>query len=133
MEGRRPANHSVPPVIEAVHPVLPCREVAKSIAFYEALGFRSSWQDLPVDPKYGTIRRDAAELHLQWADPSQWGHTGDRPVFRFLVRDLDALFREFSARSEITDIKPPFDSSWGTRELHVRDPDGNGLQFYWPR
>jgi uncharacterized glyoxalase superfamily protein PhnB len=23
-----------------------------------------------------------------------------------------------------------WDTSWGTREFHVRDPDGNGLQFY---
>jgi hypothetical protein len=22
------------------------------------------------------------------------------------------------------------DTSWGTREFHVRDPDRNGLQFY---
>ena len=27
----------------------------------------------------------------------------------------------------------PGDTPWGTREFHVRDPDGNGLQFYRPR
>ena len=35
------------------------------------------------------------ELHLQWADPSQWAHSGDRPAYRFLAPDVDVLYAEF--------------------------------------
>jgi hypothetical protein len=29
-------------------------------------------------------------------------------------------------------MSTPGDTPWGTREFHVLDPDGNGLQFYRP-
>jgi hypothetical protein len=49
------------------------------------------------------------------------------PEFPLPLNDVDALFRELSSgprQTEVMDI-----TSW-TREFHVRDPDGNGLQFY---
>lgn len=121
------------PTLEAVHPVLASRDVAASIEFYRALGFATVFQDSPDSPRYAAVRRDGVELHLQWHDASAWATPGDRPVFRFLVRDVDGLHREFAAQPVVNDMKAPFESAWGTREFHLRDPDRNGLQFYWPR
>lgn len=129
--------------IDAVHPVLMARDVAASVRFYAALGFRVAFQDDPANPKYAGVRRDGVELHLQWADPGQWAYPVDRPAYRFVVRDVDALHAEFrgSAGAGIGGgpesaggpYAAPADAPWGTREFHVRDPGGNVLQFYRPR
>jgi hypothetical protein len=37
---------------------------------------------------------------------------------------LSAEFGELPDRTAVAD------TGWGTREFHVRDADGNGLQFY---
>ena len=64
-------------------------------------------------------------LALQWHDFV--GIAGDRPVFRFPVDDVDGLSDEFGVLPDRTAVS---DTTWGTREFHVRDADGNGLQFY---
>lgn len=123
--------------LESVHPVLMSSHVAASVRFYERLGFSVTFQDTPVDPKYAGVRRDGVELHLQWHDQSQWAYPNDRPTYRFFVRDVDALYSELRENGALdpkaTGGSPwlaPGDTPWGTREFHVRDPDGNGLQFY---
>ena len=124
-------------MIESVHPVLGSGDVAASLAWFARLGFRSVFVDDARRPRYAAVRRDDVELHLQWTDVSRWTEGADRPVYRFVVRDVDALFAEF-ARSGVTappEASPwarPGDTPWGTREFHVRDPYGNGLQFYRP-
>jgi catechol 2,3-dioxygenase-like lactoylglutathione lyase family enzyme len=125
--------------LEAVHPVLASRDVAASIRFYERLGFALTFQDRPVDPRYAAVARDGVELHLQWHDETQWAHPVDRPVYRFVVGDVDDLYAAFRDAGVLADQAPvsspwlaPGDTPWGTREFHLRDPDGNGLQFYRP-
>lgn len=54
----------------------------------------------------------------------------DRPNYRFPLRDPDQLFEELRPQLAQVDHTPCADTPWGTRELHLRDPDGNGLQFY---
>lgn len=127
-------------ILQAVHPVLAARDVATAVRFYEALGFRCTFLDSAHAAHYACVVRDQVELHLQWADPGQWIDGQDRPVFRFLVDAVDALYREFQAHAEVhlsaaqaSPYAAPRDTPWGTREFHLRDPDGNGLQFYAPR
>jgi catechol 2,3-dioxygenase-like lactoylglutathione lyase family enzyme len=117
-----------------------CTDVPASVRFYGRLGFALAFQDDAAAPRYAAVRRDAVELHLQWHDRSGWPPAGDRPTYRFVVGDVDALYREFRERGalapESADPSPwaaPGDTPWGTREFHLRDPDGNGLQFYRPR
>ena len=123
--------------LESVQPVLTSSDVAASIGFYELLGFKVVFRDRAADPKYVAVRRDGVELHLQWHDKSEWAHPGDRPTYRFPVQDVDGLFAELREKGAISaqpvgdsPWRVPGDTPWNTREFHVRDPDGNGLQFY---
>ncbi len=122
--------------VQQIQPVLAARDVAESIAFYQQLGFTLIFQDDKTAPRYAALQRDGAELHLQWADATQWQHGGDRPVIRLMVDDVDALYEEFVAASVrlATEHESPWyrpaNTPWGTREFHLRDPGGNGLQFY---
>jgi hypothetical protein len=116
---------------------LAARDVAVSVAFYRRLGFSASFVDLADTPRYAVIIRDACELHVQWADSTQWDGPKDRPVVRLLVDDVDALFAEFVSAEVAPDASQPpspwarpGDTPWGTREFHVRDPAANVLQFY---
>lgn len=126
--------------LRAVHPVLAARDVEESIAFFHRLGFVAIFRDSIAGPRYAAVARDGVELHLQWADPGQWIAGLDRPVYRFPVLDVDALFRAWSQAGCLpakgSDGSPwavPADTPWGTREFHLRDPAGNGLQFYQSR
>jgi len=122
--------------ITAVHPVLAARDIDTSLAFYVRLGFSVVFRDDPDRPRYAAVRRGTVELHLQWADAGQWSHGVDRPVIRFLTPDPDTLYAEFNIAGAVTaeasggPYASPAETPWGTREFHLRDPGGNGLQFY---
>ena len=115
----------MPPTIERVEPVLNVRDVAAATSFYGQLGFVEQFRDDPDSPRFVVVRRDDAVLALQWHDFV--GIAGDRPILRFPVDDVDGLSNEFGPLFDRTDVS---DTPWGTREFHVRDTDGNGLQFY---
>lgn len=104
------------PRIDAVQPVLGSRDVAASIRFYAQLGFVRTFADDAENPRYAAVVRDGVELHLQWQDARQWAHAGDRPTYRFVVADVDGLYREFRAAGVLENITPVADTSWGTRE-----------------
>ncbi|MBX9929086.1 MAG: VOC family protein [Gemmatimonadaceae bacterium] len=125
------------PQLLAVHPVLACSDVERTIQFFAALGFACPFRDDDAAPRYAAVRRDAVEFHLQWhADAGRaTGH--DTPVVRILVHDVDTLFAEIElsaaeaiAAAHASPYHRPADTPWGTREFHLHDPDGNGLQFY---
>jgi hypothetical protein len=122
--------------LEGVHPVLMSSDPTRSIVFFTRLGFTVTFRDRPESPRYVAITRDGVTLHLQWQDQSQWACTHDRPTYRFLVQDVDGLFEAFQSGGAIAPSlsawAAPGDTPWGTREFHVLDPDGNGLQFYRP-
>lgn len=112
-----------------VQPVLPARDVARLAKYYvEKLGFRLIFQD-GTEPRYAGLRRDNVELHLQWHDPNEWNGL-DRPMLRFLVSDVDALFREYKSQGVFHDRTALRSTPWGTREFAFYDPDQNGLTFY---
>ena len=123
--------------LDSVQPVLASSDIAASIGFYARLGFTVVFRDQADAPKYVAVRRDGVELHLQWHDKSHWGSRIDRPTYRFPVQDVDGLYVELRERGALSTQAvgdspwlTPGDTPWNTREFHVRDPDGNGLQFY---
>jgi catechol 2,3-dioxygenase-like lactoylglutathione lyase family enzyme len=121
-------------MLAAIIPVLMSRDVAASLAFYRKLGFAVDFTDLADGPRYAGISRDGVALHLQWQDPSHWQPGQDRPVYRFMVQDADEAYADLIARDALaapnySQWREPADTPWGTYEFHLRDPDGNGLQF----
>ena len=118
-------NDDAVPSIKRVEPVLNVRDVAAAVIFYAHLGFVEKFRDDPDSPVFVIVGRDCNVVALQWHDFV--GIAGDRPVLRFLVDDVDGLSDEFGPLPDRTEVS---DTSWGTREFHVRDSDGNGLQFY---
>jgi predicted enzyme related to lactoylglutathione lyase len=118
------------PTLDAVHPVLMSRDVRRTIAFYEQLGFALRGQDDPADPKYAVMTRDAVELHFQWHDAREWELPNDRPTYRFAVQDVDGLLARFRAALGDDRVRLLGATPWGTYEFHLQDPDRNGLQFY---
>ena len=125
--------------LKGVHPVLSASDVTASVQFYCNLGFTLLFQDTAEGPSYAGVARDNVEVHIQWADAQRWGYPTDRPSYRFMVSDVDAIYREFveSGRIDTNARKgspwaSPADTPWGTREFHVRDPGNNILQFYRP-
>lgn len=117
------------PTLSSVHPVLMVRDIAAAMEFYGRLGFALAFRDSESQPRYAGVRRDSVELHLQWHDPAEWSYPNDRPTYRFVVEAVDQLFEEFKVIPDL-DRTSVENTAWGTREFHVRDPDGNGLQFY---
>ena len=114
-------------------PLLHVSAAARAEAFYcGQLGFTLSFAN-PVgntgtDPCYLGIRRDGAELHLS-SFPGD-GTAGG--VVNIVLDEVDALHRELRARRVPIDL-PPVNQSWGTRELYVKDADGNSIRFQaWP-
>ena len=130
-------EHRIKANLQAVHPVLACREVGESVRFHRDPGFALLFQDTPDAPKYAAMGRDGVEIHLQWADAGQWACPVDRPTCRFRVADVDALYEEFVASGSISEEHGPegpwarpSQTPWGTREFHLHDPGWNVLQFY---
>jgi catechol 2,3-dioxygenase-like lactoylglutathione lyase family enzyme len=100
-------------------------------AFYKnGLGFRVDWEHQfePGFPVFAQVTRDSLSLFLT-------GHAGDcQPggAAYLIVDDVDALFREITARG-VPVREPPEDPPWGGREMCVVDPDGNRLRFASPK
>lgn len=105
---------------EGTTPILRVADYDASVAWYvDVLGFELQWGD----GTFGCVRRGAASLML--CEGSQgcaatWVWVG--------VSDADALHDELRARG--ASIRhPPTNFPWGSRELHVFDPDGHVLRF----
>lgn len=118
---------------KAVHPVIPSRDVARSVAFYvDRLGFTFLGQDDADAPRYAVVERGGAQIHIQWHDPAEWSAV-ERPSLRFYVTGLDALHAEYEPHGVFHERTKIRDTPWGTREFAFFDPDRNGLTFYRDR
>ncbi|GAB3645091.1 VOC family protein [Glycomyces tarimensis] len=104
---------------EQIVPLLKVKDAAAALPWYERMGFTEQWVHRfePGFPAFMEIARGQMRLFLS-------EHEGDAPregsVYLF-VRDVDAVAAEFGAAAE--------DTAWGTREVELRDPDGNRLRI----
>ncbi|HEY1737510.1 MAG TPA: VOC family protein, partial [Acidimicrobiia bacterium] len=104
------------------------REMARSVAFYEALGFRMLYGGSSAD--FTSFAVGEGFVNLQ--------HDADAPDRRlvwgrviFWVDDVDAMYR----RAVGAGLEPEGESAdapWGERYFHIRDPDGHELSFARP-
>lgn len=117
--------------LKQIHPVLPVRNVSKSMRYYQdLLGFNIAFKDPGNDPKYAGIQRDAIEIHLQWHDQKDWVEGMDSSLLRIYVEAVDDLFDEYQTKAVFHDRTALRDTAWGTREFGIYDIDKNGLIFY---
>jgi uncharacterized glyoxalase superfamily protein PhnB len=116
-------------MIKLAVPLLHVSSSAAAVAFYcDKLGFRLQFQHRPAgveaDPCYMGISRDAVWMNL--SSFSGDGVAGG--VANLMVDDVDKLHEEFVAKGVRIDLEPT-DQTWGSREMYVKDADGNCLRF----
>jgi len=114
-------------------PLMRCRDMRASVAFYSILDFeRVDGDDDPDDCAFITLARGADRLALV-SDDGEFG-----TVVVVMTDDVDRLFRRLRKRGLQTPGDPdapkvvhegPIDQTWNTREFYVEDPDGNTLRF----
>jgi lactoylglutathione lyase len=111
-------------------PVVYAGDVARTAAFYAALGFEEHFRLPPDgDPGYVGLRRGDAELAVTTVEsPRQLLGlaTGSAPRFELFVYvdDVDAAvagLRDVGA----TVLREPEEMFWGERVAYVADPEGN--------
>jgi uncharacterized glyoxalase superfamily protein PhnB len=113
-------------------PVLHVQSSEAAEEFYcKKLGFRQQFayrvDESKADPCYMGLVRDGAWLHLS----SFSGDGVSCGVVRFEVDDVDELHAELVEKCVRIDTGP-VDQTWGTREMYVKDTDGNSLRFICP-
>jgi len=121
---------------EVTVPILPCRDIDESLAFYEALEFRRTYRQRRPNP-YAVVAREDIQIHLfglEDFDPET--STGNVIV---AVPDPDGLYESFAAglravfgklpSAGIPRILRPRKRSGTVRGFSVVDPGGNWLRF----
>jgi len=111
---------------------IPLLHVSNSTAaedFYcGRLGFHREFAHRPEggesDPCYMGLTRDGVWLHLS----SFSGDGVSGGVVNLIVEGVDALHAELIAKGVRIDAGP-VDQTWGTREMYVKDADGNTVRF----
>ncbi len=116
-------------MIHSAIPVLSVTDSRRAEDYYcKILGFEKMFAYRPdpsrSDPCYLGVARDGVVLHLHSFKPERAGMTD---AFLY-VDDVDGFYAEFLARGATCQL-PPTDQTWGTREMGIRDPDGNVLVF----
>ena len=115
------------PTVEGLSAVtLAVADMARAVAFYEAIGFARAKGGR--EARFTTFRAGAQYLNLtaEGVPPGGWW---GRAIF--YVSDVDALFRQAVARG-LTPAFAPRDAPWGERYFHIVDPDGHEISFARP-
>ena len=99
-------------------------DMARSVAFYQALSFRLLYGGPEAD--FTSFAVGSGYLNLQ-LDPAYrplpiWGRV------IFWVDDVDAMY-ERAVTGGCRPETEPADGPWGERYFHLRDPDGHELSF----
>lgn len=110
-------------------PLLHVSNAAAAQDFYcRGLGFSLEFAHRPegieADPCYMGLTRDGVWLHLS----SFSGDGVAEGVVLFITDDVDAMHAEVVAKG-VPIAVGPVEQTWGTREMYVRDPDGNTVRF----
>lgn len=131
-------------LVESISAVtLTVADMARSVAFYEALGFERLYGG--PDAPFTSYRVGEGYLNLAPRDRGHEGRAGGETAPErdprgapgawgraiFYVKDVDAMH----ARAEGAGLTPEFaprDARWGERYFHLRDPDGHELSFARP-
>lgn len=116
-------------------------DMPKSLAFYcGVLGFIIHQQAGPTeDVGWVWLKHNSVDLMLNTAyeltdrppypDQARMNAHGDTAVY-FGCAELDAVYHELLSKG--IDLSPPMVTSYGMKQLYLKDPDGYTLCFQWP-
>lgn len=117
------------PRVTSLAPQLLVDDLARSIAFYQKLGF--AFGD-PWDGFYAIGHLDGLELHLKEApryEPERrYRRENEHLDAAGGVNGIEAFYAQCVANG-VKILKPLADTAWGTKDFYVEDPDGNILSF----
>lgn len=117
------------PVSDIAIPQLPSRSMARTIAFYTALGF--DVEIVSPHQDYAIGNRGSLELHFFLHPELEPAASSFGCYFR--VGDVDALHAQFSSAKlpgkGIPRITTPENKPWGLREFAVVDEDGSLIRI----
>jgi DNA-binding MarR family transcriptional regulator len=120
--GRRPPSRQ----FRRISPVFPVRDLSVALAHYASLGFQTAAYH--GGGQYGFAARDGLDLHLS-ADDGPDIHPATAYL---LVRDADALYREWSRPGLAGRTYPVYPTGYNLREGSHVDPDDNVIRFGSP-
>ena len=127
---RRVEAGSLTRVPDRAFAVVYAREVARTVSFYEQLGFEAHFRLPPKgDAGYVGLRRGGAELAVVTAaSPRELigVEVGERPRFELFVYvdDVDRCVERLRTTG-VAVLRAPRDMFWGERVAYVADPEGN--------
>jgi catechol 2,3-dioxygenase-like lactoylglutathione lyase family enzyme len=103
-------------------------DMARSLAFYEALGLARLYGS--DDAPFSSLRAGTGYVNLQHVAglapvDGSWGRV------ILYVDDVDAVHARAVAAGHEPEMAPS-DAPWGERYFHLRDPDGHELSFARP-
>lgn len=117
------------PRLTSLAPQLLVDDLARSVAYYERLGFAFGE---PWGGFYAIGVLDGLELHLKEA-PRPAGEREHRRAHGHLdaaagVDGIEAFYARCVERG-VAVLRPLAATEWGTRDFYVEDPDGNVIAF----
>ena len=117
------------PKLKNLSPLIPAgKDVEKSIAFYEKLGFTTTHTEgKPL--KMAIVERDEIQIFLVQND---YKHLAEETSLRIRVEGIEQLYEEFLTKGEDiihTDGKLEA-KPWGCKEFVVLDKAGVCITFY---
>ena len=106
---------------EQPRPFLPSKDLARSVQFYEALGFEKL-----LHSDVAIFRVGRGEFLIQARFVQEWA---ENAMMQLMVDDLDAWWRHIQSldlpgRFGVAPPRPPAVQPWGLRVAYVVDPAG---------
>jgi catechol 2,3-dioxygenase-like lactoylglutathione lyase family enzyme len=119
-----PNTNEPNPTIEAISAItLATSDMARSVRFYEALGFARTFGGANATFTSFAFGNSFLNLIAETRGPIRWW---GRVIIH--VSDVDAMYRKALAAG-LTPEFAPSDAPWGERYFHIADPDGHELSF----
>ena len=115
--------------LTSLAPQLLVADLARSISFYERLGFKFGE---PWEGFYAIGTRDGLELHLKEAprdDAKRHRRRDEEHLDAAAGVDGIRAFYDQCVANGVNIHKPLKPTEWGTEDFYVEDPDGNIISF----
>ena len=115
--------------LTSLAPQLLVDDLARSIAFYQKLGFVFG---APWEGFYAIGERDGLELHLKEAPKNpaerEYRRTHEHLDAAAGVDGIEAFYEECVA-NDVSILQPLRPTEWGTKDFYIEDPDGYVISF----